>query len=79
VETLKALQIAHPNQCSVLQLDVTDTFDNLSDKAKVAVAMWGRVDVLVNNAGHGLLGIIEEAGCVSDATSTEHGLTYIKG
>ncbi|KAF8510258.1 hypothetical protein JB92DRAFT_3083634 [Gautieria morchelliformis] len=62
METLEVLQASHPDQCSVLQLDVTDTFDSLSAKAKAAVAVWGRVDVLVNNAGHGLMGTVEEAG-----------------
>ncbi|OBZ65295.1 3-oxoacyl-[acyl-carrier-protein] reductase FabG [Grifola frondosa] len=36
---------------NILQLDVTDTFDNLKEIAKKAVEIHGRVDVLVNNAG----------------------------
>lgn len=62
VDKLRDLQEAHPDSCRVLQLDVTDTFDSLSAKAKEAVALWGRLDVLVNNAGYGLFGTIEESG-----------------
>jgi NADP-dependent 3-hydroxy acid dehydrogenase YdfG len=65
LDTLKDLQDAYSDQqCRILQLDVTDSFDVLSAKAKEAISMWGRVDVLVNNAGLGLVGTVEEAGCV---------------
>ncbi|KAG8948373.1 hypothetical protein FRC03_000738, partial [Tulasnella sp. 419] len=43
-----------------LRLDVTDTLDNLKAIAKEAVAIHGRVDVLVNNAAYILVGAIEE-------------------
>lgn len=45
-----------------LQLDVTDSEDAIKAKAKEAVDFWGRVDVLVNNAGVGAPGIAEEVG-----------------
>jgi len=44
----------------VLQLDVTDTFDNLKKIAGEAVSIHGRVDVLVNNAGYIAVGPMEE-------------------
>ncbi|OBZ65286.1 hypothetical protein A0H81_14701 [Grifola frondosa] len=44
----------------VLQLDVTDTPDNLKEIAKKAVAIHGRVDVVVNNAGYAIISAIEE-------------------
>lgn len=35
----------------ILYLDVTDSLEKLQEVAKKAVAIHGRVDVLVNNAG----------------------------
>ncbi|KAI0033099.1 hypothetical protein K488DRAFT_85254 [Vararia minispora EC-137] len=48
-----------------LQLDVTASPAELREVMKVAVAHWGHIDVLVNNAGFGDLGALEE-------TSTEY-------
>jgi NAD(P)-dependent dehydrogenase (short-subunit alcohol dehydrogenase family) len=58
-DTLADLVSAHPDQVEALALDVTDT------EAAAAVvddvqARYGRVDVLVNNAGRGQVGAAEE-------------------
>ena len=45
-----------------MQLDVTADFKTIQAKAHEAISLWGRVDVLVNNAGAGMLGISEEIG-----------------
>ena len=43
-----------------LALDVTWSFDKLRAAMDKAVARWGHVDVLVNNAGHGNIRPTEE-------------------
>ena len=45
-----------------MQLDVTISEEELRQKAKEAYAIWGRLDVLVNNAGVGMASISEEMG-----------------
>ncbi|KAF5339761.1 hypothetical protein D9611_009070 [Ephemerocybe angulata] len=43
-------------------LDVTEGEECLKAKVDEAAAIWGRIDVLVNNAGQGLVGLSEEGG-----------------
>lgn len=44
-----------------MELDVTSPLDKLNDVAREAIAFYGRVDVLVNNAGYMAVGAIEES------------------
>ncbi|MDQ5980629.1 MAG: hypothetical protein QG602_3606 [Verrucomicrobiota bacterium] len=56
---LAALAAAHPDSCHALELDVTRP-EQVGTAAAAALAAFGGIDVLVNNAGAGLVGAIEE-------------------
>lgn len=59
VERLDDLVREHPDQVEAVQLDVTDIAAGVSLVDDV-VARYGRVDVLVNNAGRTQVGALEE-------------------
>ena len=58
-KTLDDLVAAHPDRAVAVALDVTDGA-RIKEVVAEAVLWYGRVDVLVNNAGRGHVGAVEE-------------------
>lgn len=58
-DALKDLKQQYGDTLLVLQLDVTDR-DACFDAVNTAKAHFGQVDIVINNAGYGLFGTIEE-------------------
>ncbi|HWT64751.1 MAG TPA: oxidoreductase [Terracidiphilus sp.] len=60
-EALKDLVAEYPETARALALDVTQP-EQITAVAREAIAAFGHVDVVVNNAGYGVNGAIEEVG-----------------
>lgn len=58
-ETVEDLKQKYQERTLVLKLDVTKN-DQIKSAVKEVLLKWGRIDVLVNNAGYGIVGALEE-------------------
>jgi NADP-dependent 3-hydroxy acid dehydrogenase YdfG len=58
-EVLRDLAEKYPETALTLKLDVADKND-IAEAVAATLEKFGRIDVVVNNAGYGLLGAIEE-------------------
>ena len=64
MQGLLSLTHAERRRLNLLQLDVTDSMETIQKKMDQALSVWGRIDVVVNNAGFGVKSLLEEGGCV---------------
>lgn len=74
-EQLQALIEQYPQQAIALPLDVTQP-DQVREAVNRAITTYGQIDVLVNNAGYGTMGAVEE---VTDAEVRQQYETNVFG
>jgi hypothetical protein len=55
--------MSHCDDVELLELDITDSQHVVNDKVSKAIAMFGQIDILGNNAGYVLSGVLEEVRC----------------
>ena len=62
LEKLRAAFPTPDRRLHFIQLDISDSANVVQQRVKEALAIWGRIDVVVNNAGYGVKAVLEEGG-----------------
>ncbi|MHA4810946.1 oxidoreductase [Flavitalea flava] len=59
LDKLESIKSIAPDQVEALKMDVNNQ-DEINAAVKNTIARFGRIDVLINNAGYGIVGAVEE-------------------
>ncbi|KZT70275.1 NAD(P)-binding protein [Daedalea quercina L-15889] len=59
------LPVGDRTRLRIIVLDVCDNTENIQKTVNEALSIWGRIDVVVNNAGFGMKTLIEEGGALA--------------
>lgn len=62
IKVFWSLPEACPSTLHLLRLDVADSPETIQKVMDQALSVWGRIDVVVNNAGLGMKSVLEEGG-----------------